>query len=29
VNQYEDANGRRPFSKAPDDLVAEVAIKIL
>ena len=27
VNQYEDANGSRPFAEAPDDLVTEVALK--
>ena len=27
VNQYEDANGARPFAEAPDDLVTEVALK--
>ena len=27
VNQYEDANGARPFSEASDDLVTEVALK--
>ena len=27
VNQYEDIHGVRPFASAPDDLVAEVALK--
>ena len=27
VNQYEAADGSRPFADAPDDLVTEVAIK--
>lgn len=27
INQWEDANGSRPFAAAPDDLVTEVALK--
>ena len=27
VNMYEDENGFRPFSAAPDDLVTDVAYK--
>ena len=26
VNQYEDANGWRPFMEAPDDMISEVAL---